>query len=196
MHNVHGSLARSRPADRGSGGGPVPVEPAWSDEESEAAFQSLGDRVIDATRVWGRSRRRQRLQRDLYTVDGVQLSLGQVDALETVAAGSIRMHELADNLGIDPSTATRVVTPLVRLGLVERRVDESNRRYVTLTATALGRAAAQRIMQERRQLMREVLAPMSPERRFLLADLLEEYLALMDRVEHTAPGGAAGENES
>src|SRR6476469_7308279 len=75
-------------------GGRVPVEPArsaWSDEESEAAFRQLGDRVIDATRVWGRSRRRQRLQRDLYTVEGVQLSLGQVDALETVARGSVRM---------------------------------------------------------------------------------------------------------
>jgi hypothetical protein len=37
-------------------------------------------------------------------------------------------------------------------------------------------------MDERRQLMREVLAPMAPDRRFLLAELLEEYLALMDRV--------------
>jgi DNA-binding MarR family transcriptional regulator len=165
----------------------VPVEPEWSADESEVAFRQLGDRVIDATRVWGRSRRRQRLQRDLYTVDGVQLSLGQVDALETVARESVRMHELADSLGIDPSTATRVVTPLVRLGLVERSVDESNRRFVTLTATAAGRAAAQRIMEERRQLMREVLAPMAPERRILLADLLEEWLALMDRVEHAAP---------
>jgi DNA-binding MarR family transcriptional regulator len=164
----------------------VPVEPPWSDEESEAAFRQLGDRVIDATRVWGRSRRRQRLQRELYTVNDVQLSLGQVDALETVARGSVRMHELADTLGIDPSAATRVVTPLVRLGLVERSVDESNRRFVTLTATESGRAAAQRIMQERRELMREVLAPMAPERRFLLAELLEEYLSLMDRVEHTA----------
>ena len=167
-------------------GGRVPVEPGWSDDESERAFRQLGDRVIDATRVWGRSRRRQRLQRDLYSVKGVQLSLGQVDALETVARGDVRMHELADSLGIDPSTATRVVTPLVRLGLVERSVDESNRRFVTLTATASGRSAAQRIMQERRQLMREVLAPMAPERRLLLADLLEEWLGLMDRVEHTS----------
>jgi DNA-binding MarR family transcriptional regulator len=173
----------------------MPVEPEWSDEESEAAFRQLGDRVIEATQVWGRSRRRQRLQRDLYTVNGVQLSLGQVDALETVARGTVRMHELADGLGIDPSTATRVVTPLVRLGLVERSVDESNRRFVALTATASGRAAAQRIMDERRQLMREVLAPMAPDRRFLLADLLEEYLALMDQVEHTAPHGAAADDQ-
>jgi DNA-binding MarR family transcriptional regulator len=163
-------------------GGRVPAEPGWSDEESEAAFRQLGDRVIEATQVWSRSRRRERLQRDLYTVDGVQLSLGQVDALETIARGSVRMHVLADSLGIDPSTATRVVTPLVRHGLVERSVDESNRRFVTLTATESGLAAAQRIMQERRQLMREVLVSMAPERRLLLADLLEEWLGLMDRV--------------
>ena len=185
--NVHGPSARNGHAGHAKWGGRVPVEPGWSDEASEAAFRALGDRVIDATRVWGRSRRRQRLQRDLYTVDGVQLSLGQVDALETVAGSSVRMHELADSLGIDPSTATRVVAPLVRLGLVERSVDEANRRYVTLRATASGRAAAQRIMQERRQLMREVLAPMAPERRILLADLLEEWLALMDRVDHRSP---------
>jgi DNA-binding MarR family transcriptional regulator len=57
-----------------------------------------------------------------------------------------------------------------------------------LTATESGRAAAHRIMDERRQLMREVLAPMAPERRLLLAELLEEWLGLMDRVQHSRPG--------
>jgi DNA-binding MarR family transcriptional regulator len=163
---------RSRPA-------PLRSRP-WSEQESRASFEVLGDRVVKATRRWSRSSRRQRLQHELYTVSGVELSLSQIDALESVAVGDIRMHELAARLLIDPSTATRTVAPLVDLGLIDRLPDPDNRRYVILRCTAVGRRTARRIARERTQLMEDVLAPMSPDRRVLLADLLEEYLDLID----------------
>ncbi len=163
---------------------------AWSDQQSRASFELLGDRVVKATRRWSRSSRRQRLQHELYTVGGVELSLGQIDALESVAAGDIRMHELAARLLIDPSTATRTVAPLVDLALLERVPDPDNRRYVILRCTATGRRTAKRIGKERMQLMERVLAPMSPDRRLLLADLLEEYLDLIDA--YRAPDAGSG----
>ncbi len=153
---------------------------SWTEHESRASFEQLGDRVVKATRRWSRSSRRQRLQHELYTVGGVELSLSQIDALESVAAGDIRMHELAARLLIDPSTATRTVAPLVDLGLLERLPDPDNRRYVILRCTAAGRRTARRIGKERMQLMERVLAPMAPDRRLLLADLLEEYLELIE----------------
>ncbi|MGA8372203.1 MAG: MarR family transcriptional regulator [Acidimicrobiales bacterium] len=159
----------------------------WSDESSRASFELLGDRIIDATRRWLRSGRRQRLQHDLYTVDGVELALSQVDALEAVSASEIRMHELAEHLHIDPSTATRTTAPLVDLGLLEREPDPTDRRYVVLRCTPSGRTAATRIAEGRRRLMREVLAPMAPERRLVFADLLEEYLHLVDRYQPSGP---------
>jgi DNA-binding MarR family transcriptional regulator len=148
----------------------------------------LGDRIIQATQRWQRSSRRQRLQHDLYTVQGLELSLTQVDALEFVALGAVRMHELAEHLHIDPSTATRTVAPLVEIELLVREPDPSNRRFVVLRCTATGSAVAARITRERRELMHKVLEPMDAQRRLLLADLLEEYLRLTDSYGTPAAG--------
>ena len=167
-----------RPTSKGHG--PSADHP-WTATESEAAFEQLGDRVIDGIRRFLRSGRRQRMQAELYTVEGQQLTLAQVDALEAVAPGEIRMHELAAHLAIDPSTATRTTAPLVDLGLLERETDPSNRRYVILRCSDLGLKTARTLTEQRRALMRQVLEPMAPERRLLFADLLEEYLDLTER---------------
>ena len=160
---------------------PRPGE-SWSDEESERAFDVLGDRVIDATRRFLRSGTRLRIQADIYSVDGRELTLGQIDALEAVAgAGEVRMNELAAKLGVDPSTATRATAPLVDLGLLDRTTDPLNRRYVVLRCTDAGTRFADDVTAERRRLMRETLAPMAPDRRVLFAGLLEEYIELTER---------------
>lgn len=148
--------------------------------ESISDIDPIGDRIIQATQRWQRSSRRQRLRRDLYTVDGLELSLSQVDALELVARGALRMHELADRLDIDPSTATRTVAPLADSGLVERLPDPGNRRFVLLRCSQKGAEVASRITAGRRELMHQVLAPMDGDRRLLLAELLEEFLRLTD----------------
>ena len=155
----------------------------WTAAESEAAFDALGDRLIEATRRFSRSTRRQRLQAELYTVDGRELGLAQVDALEAVARGDTRMHELAAHLGLDPSTVTRTTAPLVDLGLLERFTDPANRRYVVLRCTSAGRRVATRLGTGRLVLMRAVLAPMDPARRLLFAELLDEYIDHIERYQ-------------
>lgn len=155
---------------------------SWTEEESEAAFAILGDQIIDATRRYLRSARRQQTQARLYTVGGIELTLAQVDALEAVAGGDVRMHELAAKLDIDPSTATRTIAPLVDLGLVERFVDPANRRFVVLRCTPHGRDVARTITERRRALMRDVLRPMAPWRRLQFAELFNEFLYLNEVV--------------
>jgi DNA-binding MarR family transcriptional regulator len=164
------------PADRSS----ADPRTTWTDAESDAAFAVLGDQIIDATRRYLRSARRQRMQAQLYTVDGIELTLAQVDALEAVAGGDVRMNELAAKLGIDPSTATRSIAPLVDLGLVDRFVDADNRRFVILRCSERGREVNRTLTERRRALMRQVLLPMAPWRRLQFAELLNEYLYLSE----------------
>lgn len=175
-------MANSTTPPRRRGGGQSPG-PSWTEAESAAAFDALGDRVIEATRRLTRSTRRQSLQADLYTVGGRELGLAQVDALEVVARGDMRMHELATHLGLDPSTVTRTTAPLVDLGLLERFTDPDNRRYVVLRCTPVGKTTAAALTAGRQELMRAVLAPMAPQRRLLFAELLDEYTDLIEKYQ-------------
>jgi DNA-binding MarR family transcriptional regulator len=145
---------------------------------SEHAFAIIGDRFIAATQELRRSHRRVGLQRDLYSVGDRELTPVQVDALEMLCRrDEWRMREIADALDVDRSTATRTVTPLVALGLATRLTDARDRRNVIVAATPDGRAASSRIVADRRRLMRAVLSRMDPERRVLLTELMEEYVA-------------------
>lgn len=147
----------------------------WPLEHSEAAFEAVGDRVIasirEVRRLW------RPLERSVYRVRDRQLTPTQVEALEALEArGTWRMHEVAEKLGVDQSTATRTVAPLVELGLLSRAVDPLDRRYVVVGLTPDGHRRCAMITEARRQLMREVLGPMEPARRRVFADLLEEFV--------------------
>jgi DNA-binding MarR family transcriptional regulator len=64
------------------------------------------------------------------------LTLAQLRVLYLVAAtGPMRMSEVADRLGVAPSTTSGVVDGLVTLGLLERREDAGDRRQVLVRTT-------------------------------------------------------------
>jgi DNA-binding MarR family transcriptional regulator len=160
-------------------------------DASEHAFELIGDRFIAVTLDWRRSERRVRMQRELYRVGDRELTPAQVDALEALCRRpQWRMREIAAELGIDRSTATRTLAPLVDLGLATRRTDPDDRRNVIVASTPKGRRDAQRIAKGRHELMRAVLSKLAPERRVLITELLEEYLAALDATQATA-GGAS-----
>lgn len=159
------------------------TERLWTEAESDATFEALGDQLIDVTRRFMRSNRRERIQSQLYTIEGRELGRAQIDALEVVSQdGDVRMNQLAARLRLDPSTVSRTTNPLVELGLVERFTDPSNRRYVVLRCTSVGRKAIVRVIEDRRRAMREALTPMDPGRRLLLVELLDEYTTLMEEL--------------
>jgi DNA-binding MarR family transcriptional regulator len=64
----------------------------------------------------------------------------RVALIETVEGEPIRLHDLADRLGVTAPTASRAVDGLVEHGLLERRPDPDDRRAVRISLTAEGRA--------------------------------------------------------
>jgi DNA-binding MarR family transcriptional regulator len=65
----------------------------------------------------------------------------RVALIETVEAGEpIRLHDLAERLGVTAPTASRAVDGLVDHGLLERRPDPDDRRAVRISLTAEGRS--------------------------------------------------------
>jgi DNA-binding MarR family transcriptional regulator len=154
---------------------------AWTDDESEQAFALIGDRFIDAMIDFRRTLARQALRHQIDRVDGEVLTPAQVDALQVVCRRDAwQVQEFAQELGIEQSTATRTLDPLVDRGYVTRDVDPANRRRKIVRATARGRRAAAKILDSRRQVMRAHLAQMSPGRRTMFVELLEEFVGIVD----------------
>ena len=129
------------------------------------------------------------IQRALYTVDERELTRAQMDALvQMMSRPSWRMQEIAAALGVDPSTASRTIAPLVDLGLAERNTDALDRRSVVVGTTPRGQSIGARVERERGDVMAKVMSQLTPTRRTLLADLLEEYAEANEVVARALTG--------
>jgi len=91
----------------------------------------LKDRLRNLTEVMERRQRRENAL--------LGLTSAQVRVLSTLLeAEDIPSGELADRLGLAPSTVTRLCDVLVRKGMVERRAEPEDRRRVNLALTPPG----------------------------------------------------------
>lgn len=75
-----------------------------------------------------------------------------------VSGGPQRSRALADAVSVDPSTVSRQVDQLVRLGLVERRADPEDGRAALLAATESGMAVHADLREQRDRFLDAVLA--------------------------------------
>lgn len=143
------------------------------------------DRVARVGLAWRELRRgaaMQALRERIYEGDAGVIDLGLADALEVIdLQGPCRMRDLAQALRIEPSTATRTVDRLVERGLVDRMPDPADARAVVVSATPAGQALRQRVSDQARAALDEVLAEFSPEEQELLADLMTRLVAAVDR---------------
>lgn len=88
--------------------------------------------------------------RTLAEVDA-EVTLPQSRALIVVASrGPQRVTDIAADLGVAPSTATRMCDRLVRKGLIRRYRTATNRREVRLNLTPAGRSLVAELTQRRR----------------------------------------------
>jgi DNA-binding MarR family transcriptional regulator len=69
--------------------------------------------------------------------------------LHVARAGQIRLSELSDAEGINPTMMSRIIAGLTEAGLVTRAIDPCDRRAALVEATATGRKLADRIRRER-----------------------------------------------
>jgi DNA-binding MarR family transcriptional regulator len=97
----------------------------------------------------------------------VDVTLPQFRALVILTGPkTATVGDLAEELGIHPSTATRLCDRLERKRLVRRRPGvSSDRRETTVSLTAPGRRVVGRVTDRRRRELATIAAAMSPEDR-------------------------------
>jgi DNA-binding MarR family transcriptional regulator len=108
-----------------------------------------------------------------------------------LAARGIAQGQLAEVLGLEKSTVSRLAAGLERKGWIRRGRDEGNHRYVRLYLTPQGGLVADRVWQALQSLQARILAGLSTEERVGLAiglrGLVRELVAegLLDGVPGT-----------
>jgi DNA-binding MarR family transcriptional regulator len=138
--------------------------------------QDLADAVLTASRVLVAV-----AARSLAAHEG-EISLQQYRALVVLASrGPQRPVDLAQALGVDPSTATRLCDRLVRKRFILRRRQGDDRREVRLDLAAGGRRLVDSVTASRRAEIERIIDAVPLERR---RSLVEAFVAF---------GQAAGE---
>ena len=92
--------------------------------------------------------------------------------LNTVRNGPIRLADVAEQEGLNPTLLSRTVASLADAGLVTRTADEADRRSAWLDATPAGRELAERIRAERTHAVEVALTELSPSDRNLIETAL------------------------
>lgn len=117
------------------------------------------DRVVDA--LLAASRALVAVAARSLADQGVEVTLPQFRALVVLASrGPQRVVDVSGELGIDPSTGTRLCDRLVRKGLVRRQRSTTDRRVVRVTLTSDGRSLVDRVTASRRRELSRIVTSM------------------------------------
>jgi DNA-binding MarR family transcriptional regulator len=114
----------------------------------------------------------------------VQLEYGTLLCLELEPG--VDQRRLAEAMGIDPTHISLIVDRLYSRGLIERRINDADRRARELYLTPKGRALWRRLRPKTRAANERVLAPLAPAERQLFIDLLIRLIE--GNREHARPG--------
>lgn len=119
---------------------------------------------------------------DATAAAGVSAS-GAAALVVLTAAPGVSVTELGRRVGLTQSAAARMVDSLESEGLVERRPNPFNNRWVTVHPTRAGRRTCQRLLSARGGPLGELVAGLDESDRQALAGLLEKLLTrLYQRV--------------
>jgi len=124
--------------------------------------------------VW---RQRRRFAQSL---NALGLTVPQFLALMVIqACGGCTMGELAEATEQVSATMTGIVDRLLKMGLVERQRDPSDRRTVRVGLTEAGRAILERAQTGRKERAAVVLSLFTKEERRALMNLLVRYVEIL-----------------
>jgi DNA-binding MarR family transcriptional regulator len=96
--------------------------------------------------------------------------------------GSIRLSELAESEGINPTMLSRVTADLVEAGLLERASDDRDRRAAWVKATATGKRLNARIRRERTDALKLALGTLTDAELRKIEKALPALEQLADQV--------------
>lgn len=176
-------MTTDSPADPAESGAPLPESEerhAGGEEQILDALQhqvAVFARRAEQTRLGGVGQARNSMDRAAYLL------------LNRLAAhGPTGVKSLASGMGIDSSTVTRQVAPLVDSGLVQRTSHPEDGRAVVLSLTSRGRDRLAEVRSSRRQLMDVLTTEWSEADRDVFCTLLTRFnSALLDVQPLTGP---------
>jgi DNA-binding MarR family transcriptional regulator len=96
--------------------------------------------------------------------------------------GRMRLSELGELEGLNPTMLSRSVTQLVEAGLLERTSDDGDRRAAWVAPTTAGHALAQRMREERTDATNAALAGLPAAQRALLQESIPALEALAEQL--------------
>ncbi|WP_163507430.1 MarR family winged helix-turn-helix transcriptional regulator [Fodinicola acaciae] len=115
--------------------------------------------------------------RSVAEVDA-DVTLTQYRALVVLASrGPQRVSALASELGVAPSTATRLIERLVRADLVDRTAPPGDRRSLVVSLRPEGQALVRQVLEQRRVAVRKLVAAMPAEQRSGATEALRAFAA-------------------
>lgn len=128
----------------------------------------------------------------LAEVEGT-VTLAQFRALVVLEGrGEVNLQGLAEALGVQPSTALRMVDRLIAAELVVRHQRPDDRREVVLALTAAGRRLVASVTRRRATRLAGILEKMPAGRRAALVEALEEFAAAAGEPPVDARGAPLG----
>ncbi len=142
--------------------------PGPSSASDRAVWALMCDLVLD------NERRRE-------VANAVGLSFGRLKAVRRIAARSMSMRELADELGMDPPNVTVLVDELEGLGLARRQPHPTDRRARVVAATRKGKDMAKRANQ--------ILGTPPPSLSALGEEDLRTLGLILERIRTAEPAG-------
>ena len=88
----------------------------------------------------------------------------------------------ADTLGLKPSSASGLIDRMVQKGLVLRKHSKTDRRVILLTLKAKGERMVDEIMEQKRQSVAELFAPLTAEERTTYLRLMQKVVEQVDEI--------------
>lgn len=117
------------------------------------------------------------------TLAGTGLTPTTISVLFSVSRrGPLRLSELAELEGLNPTMLSRVIAELTGQGLVRRVADPGDRRAALVEATAAGKRLREKILNERSDVLNVQLGQLTPDERRALAEALPVLEALAERL--------------
>lgn len=89
--------------------------------------------------------------------------------------GPLKLTGLAEHLGVNPSTATRMVDRLVTTGLINREANPASRRETVVSLTDTGTAVVRSVTEHRRDLITAIVSRMPDNARHGLVRALTSF---------------------
>lgn len=109
-----------------------------------------------------------------------RLSIGQFGLLgQVIVLDGVNLTELAEQMGMDRSTLTRALDPLLREGLAVHELNPADRRQKRIRATTEGRIRFDEASVGWAKARADIIAVLGESRVRALSELLEETLGLL-----------------